>query len=164
MCSYFPAHYNLFYKLCITVNHYTWVWQINTLRWAEPCVRWAELRMCSFLAGGISSFPFSRAREYRLLRRLVPLQMLLRQRARMHWYVYTMGNLETVWILWDIKSITRNSRANPPKFNYITCHLRLLQRSTIALEYTSRLDSGKEKTCPWMDGVGVQEATIRSSL
>ena len=22
MCSYFPAHYNLFYKLCITVNHY----------------------------------------------------------------------------------------------------------------------------------------------
>ena len=29
-----------------------------------------ELRMCSFWAGGISSFPFSRAREYRLLRRL----------------------------------------------------------------------------------------------
>jgi hypothetical protein len=27
--------------------------------------------MCSFWAGGISSFPFSRAREYRLLRRLV---------------------------------------------------------------------------------------------
>jgi hypothetical protein len=26
--------------------------------------------MCSFWAGGISSFPFSRAREYRLLRRL----------------------------------------------------------------------------------------------
>jgi hypothetical protein len=22
MCSYFPAHYNLLYKLCITVNHY----------------------------------------------------------------------------------------------------------------------------------------------
>jgi hypothetical protein len=30
-----------------------------------------ELRMCSFWAGSISSFPFSRAREYRLLRRLV---------------------------------------------------------------------------------------------
>jgi hypothetical protein len=29
-----------------------------------------ELRMCRFWAGGISSFPFSRAREYRLLRRL----------------------------------------------------------------------------------------------
>ena len=29
--------------------------------WAEPCVRWAELRMCSFWAGGISSFPFSTA-------------------------------------------------------------------------------------------------------
>jgi hypothetical protein len=29
-----------------------------------------ELRMCSFWAGGISSFPFSRAREYRMLRRL----------------------------------------------------------------------------------------------
>jgi hypothetical protein len=30
-----------------------------------------ELGMCSFWAGGISSFPFSRAREYRLLRRLL---------------------------------------------------------------------------------------------
>ena len=30
-----------------------------------------ELRMCRFWAGGISSFPFSRAREYRLLRRLI---------------------------------------------------------------------------------------------
>jgi hypothetical protein len=27
--------------------------------------------MCRFWAGGISSFPFSRAREYRLLRRLI---------------------------------------------------------------------------------------------
>jgi hypothetical protein len=27
--------------------------------------------MCRFWAGGISSFPFSRAREYRLLRRLL---------------------------------------------------------------------------------------------
>jgi hypothetical protein len=26
----------------------TWVWQINTLRWAGPWVRWAELGMCSF--------------------------------------------------------------------------------------------------------------------
>ena len=34
-------------------------------------MRWAELRMCRFWAGGISSFPFSRAREYRLLRRLM---------------------------------------------------------------------------------------------
>ena len=34
-------------------------------------MRWAELRMCRFWAGGISSFPFSRAREYRLLRRLL---------------------------------------------------------------------------------------------
>jgi hypothetical protein len=34
----------------------------------HPAAR--ELRMCSFWAGGISSFPFSRAREYRLLRRL----------------------------------------------------------------------------------------------
>ena len=33
-------------------------------------MRWAELRMCRFWAGGISSFPVSRAREYRLLRRL----------------------------------------------------------------------------------------------
>ena len=35
-------------------------------------MRWAELRMCRFWAGVISSFPFSRAREYRLLRRLTP--------------------------------------------------------------------------------------------
>ena len=34
-------------------------------------MQWAELRMCRFWAGGISSFPFSRAREYRLLRRLI---------------------------------------------------------------------------------------------
>jgi hypothetical protein len=34
-----------------------------------------ELRMCSFWAGGISSFPFSRAREYRLLRRLSIFQV-----------------------------------------------------------------------------------------
>jgi hypothetical protein len=33
-------------------------------------MRWAELKMCRFWAGGISSCPFSRAREYRLLRRL----------------------------------------------------------------------------------------------
>jgi hypothetical protein len=41
-------------------------------------MRWAELRMCRFWAGGISSFPFSRAREYRLLRRLhlIPLEIL----------------------------------------------------------------------------------------
>jgi hypothetical protein len=39
-------------------------------RWSEPCVQWAELAMYSFWAGGISSFPFSRAREYCLLRRL----------------------------------------------------------------------------------------------
>ena len=36
-------------------------------------MRWAELRMCRFWAGGISSFPFSRAREYRLLRRLIDI-------------------------------------------------------------------------------------------
>jgi hypothetical protein len=29
-------------------------------------MRWAELRMCRFWAGGISSFSFSRAREYRV--------------------------------------------------------------------------------------------------
>jgi hypothetical protein len=37
-------------------------------------MRWAELRMCRFWAGGISNFPFSRAREYRLLRRLIVLE------------------------------------------------------------------------------------------
>jgi hypothetical protein len=32
--------------------------------------------MCRFWAGGISSFPFSRAREYRLLRRLRLCQLV----------------------------------------------------------------------------------------
>jgi hypothetical protein len=41
-------------------------------------MRWAELRMCRFWAGGISSFPFSRAREYRLLRRLRHVESNLR--------------------------------------------------------------------------------------
>jgi hypothetical protein len=38
-------------------------------------MRRAELRMCRFWAGGISSFPFSRAREYRLLRRLGEIRL-----------------------------------------------------------------------------------------
>ena len=46
-----------------------WFSKANTLVWAEPCARWAELKMLSFWAGGISSFPPC-AREYRLLRRL----------------------------------------------------------------------------------------------
>ena len=41
-------------------------------------MRWAELRMCRFWAGGISSFPFSRAREYRLLRRLAQIRENIR--------------------------------------------------------------------------------------
>jgi hypothetical protein len=36
--------------------------------------------MCRFWAGGISSFPFSRAREYRLLRRLLEHQKILLER------------------------------------------------------------------------------------
>jgi hypothetical protein len=50
-------------------------------------MRWAELRMCRFWAGGISSFPFSRAREYRLLRRLKQVWSLLQYRE--------LGNTET---------------------------------------------------------------------
>jgi hypothetical protein len=38
--------------------------------------------MCSFWAGGISSFPFSRAREYRLLRRLSEMNPLVHGRKR----------------------------------------------------------------------------------
>ena len=43
-----------------------WFSKANTLVWAEPCSRWAELKMLSFWAGGISSFPPC-ACEYRLL-------------------------------------------------------------------------------------------------
>ena len=59
-------------------------------------MRWAELRMCRFWAGGISSFPFSRAREYRLLRRLVVCTMyacekmlyMINLRIKNHFYMY----------------------------------------------------------------------------
>jgi hypothetical protein len=47
-------------------------WPIRMLR--HPAA--GELRMCSFWAGGISSFPFSRVREYRLLRRLLVDKLL----------------------------------------------------------------------------------------
>ena len=46
-----------------------WFSKANTLVWAEPCAQWAELKMLSFWAGRISSFPPC-AREYRLLCRL----------------------------------------------------------------------------------------------
>ena len=46
-----------------------WFSKANTLVWAEPCAWWAELKILSFWAGGISSFPPC-ARESRLLRRL----------------------------------------------------------------------------------------------
>ena len=46
-----------------------WFSTANTLVWAKPCARWAELKMLSFWAGGISSFPPC-ARKYCLLRRL----------------------------------------------------------------------------------------------
>ena len=56
-------------KSIINNSRSHWFSKANTLVWAEPCARWAELKMLSFWAGGISSFP-SCAREYRLLRRL----------------------------------------------------------------------------------------------
>ena len=60
-------------KSIINNSRSDWVSKANTLVWAEPCARWAELKMLSFWAGGISSFPCC-AREYRLLRRLVELK------------------------------------------------------------------------------------------
>ena len=56
-------------KIIINNSRSDWFSKANTLVWAEPCTRWAELKMLSFWAGGISSFPPC-AREYRLLRRL----------------------------------------------------------------------------------------------
>ena len=57
-------------KSIIKNSRSDWFSKANTLVWAEPCAQWAELKMLSFWAGGISSFPPC-AREYRLLRRLV---------------------------------------------------------------------------------------------
>ena len=56
-------------KSIINNSRSDWFSKANTLVWAEPCARWAELKMLSFWAGGISSFPPC-TREYRLLRRL----------------------------------------------------------------------------------------------
>ena len=56
-------------KSIINNSRSDWFSKANTLVWAEPCARWAELKMLSFWAGGISSFRPC-AREYRLLRRL----------------------------------------------------------------------------------------------
>ena len=56
-------------KIIINNSRSDWFSKANTLVWAELCARWAELKMPSFWAGGISSFPPC-AREYRLLRRL----------------------------------------------------------------------------------------------
>ena len=56
-------------KIVINNSRSDWFSKANTLVWAEPCARWVELKMLSFWAGGISSFPTC-AREYRLLRRL----------------------------------------------------------------------------------------------
>ena len=56
-------------KSIINNSRSDWFSKANTLVWAEPCARWAELKMLSFWAGGISSFSPC-AREYRLLRRL----------------------------------------------------------------------------------------------
>ena len=44
-------------KSIINNSRSHWFSKANTLVWAEPCARWAELRMLSFWAGGISSFP-----------------------------------------------------------------------------------------------------------
>ena len=56
-------------KSIIKNSRSDWFSKANTSVWAEPCVRWAELKMLSFWAGGISSF-LPCAREYRLLRSL----------------------------------------------------------------------------------------------
>ena len=56
-------------KSIINNSRSDWFSKANTLVWAEPCARRAELKMLSFWAGGISSFSPC-AREYRLLRRL----------------------------------------------------------------------------------------------
>ena len=56
-------------KIIINHSRSDWFSKAITLVWAEPCVWWAELKMLSFWAGGISSF-LPCAREYRLLRRL----------------------------------------------------------------------------------------------
>ena len=44
-------------KSIINNSRSDWLSKANTLVWAEPCARWAELKMLSFWAGGISSFP-----------------------------------------------------------------------------------------------------------
>jgi hypothetical protein len=72
-------------------------------------MRWAELRMCRFWAGGISSFPFSRAREYRLLRRLLTSEALklLSSRSRMSHYACWPTRCTAEWLFcyWSLFSV-----------------------------------------------------------
>ena len=75
-------------KSIIKNSRSDWFSKANTLVWAEPCARWAELKMLSFWAGGISTLSPC-AREYRLLRRL-------------HWI-----NIGAMWRL-QVKSTSYN--------------------------------------------------------
>jgi hypothetical protein len=64
-------------------------WPIRMLR--HPAA--GDLRMCSFWAGGISSFPFSRAREYRVLRRLTFPQLLCWYHLQINSQTNVLNNL-----------------------------------------------------------------------
>ena len=84
-----------------------WFSKANTLVWAEPCARWAELKMLSFWAGGISSFPPC-AHEYRLLRRLIRIKWMPRtfprcMRRRLFIYYLTQKSLHDSMIYQTIQ-------------------------------------------------------------
>ena len=85
-------------KSIINNSRSDWFSKANTLVWAEPCARWEELKMLSFWAGGISSFPPC-AREYRLLRRLVNLA------SQLHFLANKNAELAIPPLFWPVNCI-----------------------------------------------------------
>jgi hypothetical protein len=113
-------------------------------------MRWTELRMCSFWAGGISSFPFSRAREYRLLRRLGPawsclirlgLSCLVTWPAVSWWFLFPIFN--------NVRRQIVAGRGNLVYFSFILIRLKCIvfEWCCFKRKYLSNYSSYGNRNC-----------------
>ena len=113
--KHFEFRWSRIPRNCCNNSRSDWFSKANTLVWAEPCARWAELKMLSFWAGGISSFPPC-AREYRLLRRLnlrseitdswtygVLKVQSLEPREGWKYEVLKVGRIKSIYRLWSLE-------------------------------------------------------------
>ena len=108
--------------------------EINTLRWAGPCVRWAELRMCSFWAGGISSFYVF----YRLLRRLFFTKFVN--------FSFALGQYPTAWKMANVVPIFKKGNSQL-KVNYrpvslLPCLSKICEKVVFVRLYNFLLEIG----------------------